>query len=318
LTRAPRARSIESSMRLLALLLALAACKPSPPADGLPFGNVLVSSAELLARPEIALSQGQVREMVKQQLQATGRFAPKEGAPAQVTLSIERAQRMLAPAAIAAGSGETPDREVAEVTISLELLQPLKGGDYDRLLAEGVARRGLEAEQSLDPAARKEVFSAALEGALHDAAMVLREEIDARHKTDEQLIADLASTESRTRGYAITALGERRVAAAVTPLIGRLGDPEPELAQRAVGALISIGDRRAVSSLIESTRHRRPEDIGPILYAIGSIGGQEAEAYLFTLESGAPDELVRRAARGAYADLLRKKQDDAARRSTNP
>ena len=60
------------------------------------------------------------------------------------------------------------------------------------------------------------------------------------------------------------------------------------------------------------TRKRRPEDVGPILYAIASLGGPEAEAYLFTLESGSPDEEIRRAAKGAYADLLRRKQEQAA------
>jgi hypothetical protein len=306
-------------MRHLLLLAALAAaCKPSPPpADGPAIGAVLVSSAQLLARPEIALTQEQVRTLVKEQLQAA-RFPVKENAAGQITLTIERAQRMLAPSTIAPNGEPTSDREMAEVVVSIELVQPLKQGGSDQLDAEAVGRRPLDAEQSLDPSARKEVFAAALEVAMHEAARDLRDQIDARRKTDEQLITDLSSTETRTRGNAIAILGERRTAVAVTPLIGRLSDPDPDLAQRAVGALISIGDRRAVTSLIESTHRRRPEDIGPILYAIGSLGGPEAEAYLFTLESGAPDEQVRRAARGAYADLLRKKQDDAARRSTNP
>src|SRR2546429_9135632 len=60
-------------------------------------------------------------------------------------------------------------------------------------------------------------------------------------------------------------------------------------------------------------RHRHPDDVGPILYAIASLGGAEAEAFLFTLESGAPDEETRRAARGAYEDLIRRKKEDAAR-----
>ena len=85
------------------------------------------------------------------------------------------------------------------------------------------------------------------------------------------------------------------------------------MARRATGALIAIGDRRAVGPLIEMTRHRHPDDVGPILYAIASLGGAEAEAFLFTLESGAPDEETRRAARGAYEDLIRRKKEDAAR-----
>ena len=77
-----------------------------------------------------------------------------------------------------------------------------------------------------------------------------------------------------------------------------------------------MDDSRVFQLLIEMTRHRRSEDVGPILYAIASLGGPEAEAFLFTLESGAPDEETRRAAKGAYEDLLRRKKEEAARLST--
>jgi HEAT repeat protein len=141
----------------------------------------------------------------------------------------------------------------------------------------------------------------------------LAEQIDARRKPDDRLIADLGSAEPRVRDYAIRVLAERRSPAAVPQLIVRLSDDNPEIARRAAGALVAIGDLRAVRPLIEMTRKRRPEDAGPLLYAIASLGGPEAEAFLFTLESGAPDEEIRRAARGAYQDLLQRKKEEAAR-----
>jgi hypothetical protein len=55
--------------------------------------------------------------------------------------------------------------------------------------------------------------------------------------------------------------------------------------------------------------------VGSILYAIASLGGPEAEAFLFTLESGAPDEETRRNARAAYGELLRRRSEEAGKMS---
>jgi HEAT repeat protein len=104
-------------------------------------------------------------------------------------------------------------------------------------------------------------------------------------------------------------LADRRSPAAVPQLILRLQDENDDVARRAVGALVAIGDRRAVRPLIEMTKKRRPEQVRPIVYALGSLGGSEAEAFLFTLESGSPDEEVGRAAHDALADLRGRKDD---------
>jgi hypothetical protein len=316
LTGAARAFSIASFMRLAALLLALAACKPSHPAGAIEIGSLLVSRAELASRPELSASVEEIRALLRQQLESTRRFAVRENAPAQVTLKIERAQRSLAPVPVIAPGSNPAEREMAEVAVSLELLR--KAGGADSLHADGFARKPIEPAESLDPAARRSTFEAALGIALHEAAAALCDQIDAHNKTDAQLMADLGSPDVRVRDYAVRVLSERRIAAAVPQLIERLADPDTEIARTAVGALATIGDRRAVAPLIETMRKRRPEDAGAILYAIASLGGPEAEAFLFTLESGAPDEDVRRAAREAYADLLRNKRDESARRTTNP
>ena len=45
------------------------------------------------------------------------------------------------------------------------------------------------------------------------------------------------------------------------------------VALRAVGALVAIGDRRAVEPLIEMTRKRPPQLVAQVLYALASLGG---------------------------------------------
>ena len=98
-------------------------------------------------------------------------------------------------------------------------------------------------------------------------------------------------------------------------LLNRLSDDNPVVALRAVGALVAIGDLRAVDPLIEMTRKTKPQVTAQILYALASLGGPTAEAYLYTLESGAPDDEVRRAATDALLELRRKSSEPTAHRS---
>ncbi len=297
-------------------LLAAVACKRSPPKGALAVGQIAVSEAGLAGKPEVGESSEQLRKELGSLLEATGRFVLRDGGPVTIEMEIDRAQRVFAPVPLLEpNQNQPPEREMAEVALHVEMTSSGAQGDIDRLLAEGEARRPTNADDTLDPAARHAAFDAALDAAMHEAVVALKDQIDARHKTDDQLLADLSSADARVRDYAIRVLADRRSPAAVPQLIARLQDPSPDVARRAAGALIAIGDRRAVGPLIEMTRKRRPEDVGPILYAIASLGGPEAEAYLFTLESGSPDEEIRRAAQGAYADLLRRKQEQASGRS---
>jgi HEAT repeat protein len=300
---------------LAALALAAAACKPSASNRALVVGNIAVSEAGLLGKPEIGESSENLRKEVQVALEATGRFAVRDGGPVRIQLEIDRAQRTLAPPPAFDPAKPLVEQEVADVAVTLEMTSTGAQGEIERLVAEGAARRPTNADDSLDPAARHAAFDAALDAALRDAVGALGAQIDARHKTDEALLKDLTATDARVRDYAIRVLADRRSPAAVPQLIARLQDPNPEVARRAAGALIAIGDRRAVTPLIDITRHRRAEDVGPILYAIASLGGPDAEAFLFTLESGAPDEETRRAAKGAYEDLIRRKKEEAARLS---
>ena len=298
---------------LAALAVAAAACKPPLSGRALVVGTIAVSEASLAGKPEIAESAENLRKEVRAALEASGRFRVRDGGPVRIQLEIDRAQRTLAPPAVFDPAKPLVEQEVADVAVTLEMTSTGEKFDVERLVAEGVARRPTHADDSLDPAARHAAFDEALGAALRDAVSALDAQIEARNKTDEALLKDLTAADPRIRDYAIRVLADRRSPAAVPHLIARLQDPNPEVARRAAGALIAIGDRRAVPPLIEMTRHRRPEDAGPILYAIASLGGPEAEAFLFTLESGAPDEETRRAAKGAYDDLVRRKKEDAAR-----
>src|SRR3984893_7721413 len=106
---------------LAAAVLLAAACKPSPPAGALVVGSVAVSEAGLAGKPEIGGSAEQLRKELQQVLESTGRFVVREGGPVQVRMEIERAQRTLAPQPVVEGGLAAPEREMAEVGVSMEM-----------------------------------------------------------------------------------------------------------------------------------------------------------------------------------------------------
>ncbi len=306
-----RCRAAALPILLGAALCALACHRPL--SESQLISTLQVSDANLAASPELGTSPEQVRKALQSALEATRKFTvqldSKGPARAQVRLEIEAARRVLLPT-----TPKVSDHELAEVLVSLELLLPDGHGDLERLVAEGGARRPTQADAAggPDPDARRQAFEDALSAAMLEASTALSWQVEARRKTDADLQRDLSAGDARVRDYAVRALAERRNPAAVPLLLSRLEDESPEVVRRAMGALVAIGDPRAVRPLIDLTRKRSPQFVAEVLYAIGSLGGGEAEAYLYTLESGSPDEEVRRAAHEALSDLRRRREETAA------
>ncbi len=126
---------------------------------------------------------------------------------------------------------------------------------------------------------------------------------------DGDLIGALKSTDDRLQLFAVQRLGERKTRAAVPALIALLDEKtKPELALRAIGALIAIGDPAAAEPMIELARNKDPQFVLQVVFALGSLGGPTAEGYLVTLASGHPVEAVRRGAEDALAELGRKRR----------
>lgn len=121
------------------------------------------------------------------------------------------------------------------------------------------------------------------------------------------LLEALKDNDARLRDYAIVRLGERKEKGAVKPLCELLLKEErPELILRAIGSLVAIGESGAVEPLIELSSRKDPDFVLQIVFAVGSIGGRTAEAYLVTMASGHPVEAVRRGAEQALAELSRR------------
>jgi hypothetical protein len=148
-------------------------------------------------------------------------------------------------------------------------------------------------------------LTAAVMAGFDDAWNIVTAERVLEEKDSAAMIGALADSDARLREFAIDRLGERKIAAAVEPLIARLtAEDDPSLVLRIVGALVVIHDDRAVDPLITLTHRKDAEFVMQIVYALGALGSRQAEAYLVTMASGHPDDDVRGAAKQALAELL--------------
>jgi HEAT repeats len=292
--------------RALPALFLAVACNRVPPGT-VAVGSLAISDANLAGNPELGVAAEGARRELQRALEATGKFVLRPDAPARIRLAIESAHRVTP---LGAGGSE-----LASVELTLELTSPSGQGEMEKTLSEGTGRAPTEAESLTDPEARLSAFRSAFKAALDDASRGLVWQVEARKKTDRDLVQDLTAEDPRLRDYAIRALADRRNPAVVPQLLNRLSDENPVVALRAVGALVAIGDQRAVEPLIEMTRRTRPQVTAQILYALAALGGPTAEAYLYTLESGAADDEVRRAATDALSELRRRSTESTAHRS---
>jgi len=288
--------------RAIAACAVALSCNRLPP-GAVAVGALTVSEANLARAPELGVPGDQVRKELKSALERTRHFAVREGASARVRLELESARRV------------APDGADVQLVLELTALSP--EGDPERTVSEGAGRASAPADAGTAKLARPNAFEAALRAALEDASRGLAWQLESRRRTDEELSRDLDDPDPRVRDYAIRALADRRSPKVVPQLIARLEDDNPAVALRAVGALVAIGDRRAVEPLIEMTRKRPPQLVAQVLYALASLGGPTAEAFLYTLESGSPDDEVRRAATEALVEL-RRKRDDASAHDVRP
>jgi HEAT repeat protein len=198
-----------------------------------------------------------------------------------------RAERFLARVLVHQVHALAPGSARAIVTVELA---PLGEGAPLRETATGIAPYG-PGPRGLDAAVR-----GAIADALAQASRSFAAHFAAAGKDDRALVADLGSADPLARDHAVRVLAERRNPAAVEPLLAKLEDPDPDVADRALGALAEIGDARAVPAIIDAAHRRGSRSLGSWVRIVGDLGGPEARAWLETVAAGHPDPGVRAAA----------------------
>jgi hypothetical protein len=122
----------------------------------------------------------------------------------------------------------------------------------------------------------------------------------------DQVHAALTADAGDLREEAIRVAGERKLAQEVPALLALLNDPDESIRDAALGALIQIGDRRAVSELTRTRSLRDRREMRKIIEAIATLGGQEALDYLSFVAESHDDEEIRSEAAAAKARVERR------------
>jgi HEAT repeat protein len=247
-----------------------------------------------VASPEFSASlpASEAKPLVRERLLATGVFG-REGSGAY------RGEAAVLCVLRAVGGGRAPLVRTA-ITISLD------SDSSPRLQAKILAEKPVPDAREPGPK-RRRALRAFLERALGDAARLVAIEARLEHSPTAMLVPLTRDPDRDVRDHAVQILGVRRAREAVPAVLESLSDPDLEVAQHAVGALISIGDPRATSKIIELTKRKTGLFLKQLLYALASFGDREAEAFLWSMSQGHPDPNIQRTAQAALESLRRKR-----------
>jgi hypothetical protein len=105
---------------------------------------------------------------------------------------------------------------------------------------------------------------------------------------------------------AIRTVGERKLTSEVPTLLKLLQHDDEAVRDAALGALVELRERKAVTVLAEQRSMRDEREMRKILDAISVLGGPEAAEYLGFVTQGHEDPEIRAMAREARNRLLRR------------
>lgn len=169
----------------------------------------------------------------------------------------------------------------------------------DQAMAERIYKKG----ELVD---RDAAFRAHLERAVDDVMKGVRARLSLHLGGRAELLAGLTDGDPDVRGEAIRIAGERKEREAVPKLIEILKSDDATARDHALGALVEIGDRRAVKPITEAARFRDLGELPKVIDALAALGGDEARAYLEFVSSGHDDPDVRGLAKEALGRLSRR------------
>jgi HEAT repeat protein len=299
-----------SRSRLLpaALALALAGCTRHPAAP-LAISKLTIAEESVAAAPALGLGAEKMREAVESALKAQGvvLLKPEQQPPSGTQVYKVRAE---------IGGARLEDipfddggvGQEAQVELVLEATRSTADGS---LKISGGGTGHVAAPPAPDVDGQAAAFKRAFGQGLELAAARLARSAVASERPVEALRADLESPDGGVREAAADVLVDRHDLAAIPVLVAELDSADDSVKMKAIGELVELKAKESVPKLIDLAQTRDPR-LGTdprfqmqIIYALGSIGGSEAEAYLYTIASGHPDEVVRNAAREASAELQR-------------
>lgn len=281
---------------VLALCVVLVgACRSQAPRY--PVAPVDVSGATVRDNALLGLAPESVATLFTQALKSSRRFelkaedAPRDVRPWRLTLDVPFTREVLK---------DGDPRSFAEVGANLVLER--FGGE----LPQHYEVVGLGEAPVLEdtPAGRQAAMRAALEAVLRQVTDSAALQLGALERTDEVLVQELRADDTRIREFALRTLAERQHPAAAPLLIDRLKESsDGDVLRKTIGVLVEMKARVAVPALIDLARGRDNGFVQELVFAVGEIGGPEAEAYLYTVAQGHDAPAVQAAAQQALETL---------------
>lgn len=277
---------------VLSLLALAAGCKGSKgqgaAARALSVSSVRVKDRSAADHRIPGFGEKQVEAMVRKRLAA---------APALRLETKEKGYRLR----VEYGLGPRQGKEGLAALVVVRLDPGLGGGIplESSLIAPLEAKKG--AKKGIDRRAHLErALGAALGEVFWQAELV--------GQPAEALVAGLRAEKDPERLLKrIPILAERRVKKAVPALIALLTHEKRAVVDRAMGALATLGDPRAVKPLTKLAKLRDSRRLAQVIDAVAAIGGPEAASFLDFLAGGHADPTIRNLAREARERMKRPK-----------
>jgi len=249
----------------------------------------------------IGMTSGQIEQRMRARLEAARFVLLKEGErpPPEVQGWNLR---------LAAGL-EEPDAETgqgARVSVVLHLRQQGAAEGFE--VRSVIASRSVSNDVKAVQAAAREALDAALGRVVREA----RATIELGPAKDGAIAAHLKDSDEATRDAAVRLLVARRSLAALPPLLAQLKNPDLDVVRRAVGLLVELKAQQAVNPMIEATGRQGSVVEREIVFAVGAIGGDDAEAYLDLVATGHDDPVVRASAEAALRELRARRGEQGA------
>lgn len=230
-----------------------------------------VDSWTWATHPGLALGPDEMRSLTRAALESTGRYR-----------AVDR------------GDGKA-------TRVQVQVFDARSGDDVEVSLEVGLRVTGssevIAGSASASASTARDAVLEALTAAIDESVAHGR----ARERTDRELVADLASPRPSRAEAALRTLAARRNPAVFEPLVAELANPDLERARRALAGLVTLDDPRAPRAIIEASEQRDdPTFTLEAAWALGSIAGPDAEAWLFTL-AASEQPALRAAANEALA-----------------
>ena len=123
---------------------------------------------------------------------------------------------------------------------------------------------------------------------------------------EKEVSAALASDAGEARTEAIRVVAERHLTGEVPTLLKLLSSEEETVRDAALGALVELRERRAVTEIAKQRSMRDRREMRKILDAIATLGGDEAVEYLSFVADAHENEEIKAMAKRALERMKRR------------